>query len=135
MESADAGTASYYAQNNLLLRLFLKKKRKKRKKKRKNYFRFRDGVHIRHVNIEAQIGMAGDAYATVVLAGALQILLSCLSSVYGVATKSRIEPDFEKSVCRMKLESILELRITQIMTAALKRQILRIRGKKHAASD
>ncbi len=132
LESSDVGTWSYFVQNNSLLRIFLKKKKKKTGEK---IFRFRDGVHIRFIRLEGELGISGEAYATAMLTGALSILLRGVSCFYKIPVETCLRPDFEKGVCRMKLESILELRTTQIMTAALKRRILKIRGKKHAASN
>ena len=64
-----------------------------------------------------------------------QAALCALCACYGIPSEIQVRPDFSASTCRLNLESILELRPGQIIAAACRRQILRIRGKKHAASD
>ena len=138
MESADLSAILTFAQSDPLLRLFLRPKKnstpEKPKRSRNSFFQWIDGVKLRSLHIDAEVGISGDAYASVILAGSIKIILDSLCCALQIKPLHHIQPNFERNLYRMKLESILEVRITHIMTAALKRQILRIRGRIHAAS-
>ncbi len=100
----------------------------KRKRKKHRVFRLDDGLRLIRINCEGRIGIEHDAYHTVMLIAAIDILGNGLAVAKDFLFYNALRPEFSKGECRLKLESILELSITQIIIAAYKRKKIKIRG-------
>lgn len=133
MEKNDLWAWSAFLENDPLLRALRPKGKKKHRKK--PLLRPWDGARVASLSLYALCGVENEAFIATMLAGTAQAALCALCACYGIPSEIQVRPDFSASTCRLNLESILELRPGQIIAAACRRQILRIRGKRYAASD
>lgn len=93
-----------------------------------------NSFHLQKIDINVRLGIGGDAYYTALSAGLIRILFLCAEDVFPKDFHGYVEPDYLDSIFRIKLEGIIDFYPKQIITAAIKRLVTKIRGKKYAAS-
>lgn len=115
-----------------------KRRRRRKNVKEEKVWRtiLRSATDIKTLDVAGEIGMEADAAATALLCGMLQMVLRAACARKGLYPTGDIRPVFGKNVCRIKVESILVLHVAQIIPAALRRAISKIRGEhRHATSN
>ncbi|MPN15277.1 hypothetical protein SDC9_162607 [bioreactor metagenome] len=86
------------------------------------------GVALKSAAISGRIGIDGDVMLTLFIIGLINVIFDCVVSIF-VASNNKlnrsscVSPDFERTVLRLNLESILIFKLEQIIYAALKHMI------------
>jgi hypothetical protein len=89
------------------------------------------GGKVEKIRVRCKVGIAEDAYHTVLVCGALRILFNALMALLHLKSgEVSVTPDFQSPVFWLKVEGILTIRSTQIIDAVLERGF-RGHRKKH----
>ena len=92
-------------------------------------------AHVKKIVCHTYIGVRDDACATALCAGFVQALFDAIGAAVSHEFSGYVEPVFNAGLFRIKLEGIIDFYPAQIMSAGIKRQVSKIRGKQYAASD